>query len=202
MGYDVCMSCCVVCNGALPKTVSRGKPRKYCSNACRQEAYRRRVVVESGFWVPDGLKALDRWVWFRLVRRGGRLAKVPWGVSGAVDVTDSSGWMCFEDALAGVSGFDGVGVVLGGGLACLDIDHCVGEGGVVSDVALGVLDATVGAFVERSVSGCGLHVFGCAPELPGRVSGGVEAYSCKRFIAVTGIVFREGGLDVDLSGWF
>lgn len=80
---------------------------------------------------------------------------------------------------------DGVGVMLGGGLGCYDLDH--------------VTDAEVRAFVsaapervlmvERSLSGRGAHVFIEAPEAPGwkRVVGGlsVERYTRERFIRVT-----------------
>lgn len=76
--------------------------------------------------------------------------------------------------------------MLGGGLACWDLDHCL-EGGVLAPWASEVL-ASIGSplWVERSMSGTGLHVFVEAPEGPGRRRGGVEFYSRARFIAVTG----------------
>jgi hypothetical protein len=34
---------CAWCNGRLPPRQSRGRPRRYCSNACRQSAHRAKV---------------------------------------------------------------------------------------------------------------------------------------------------------------
>lgn len=93
-----------------------------------------------------------------------------------------------------------IGFVLGGGIACLDLDHCL-VGGVPTAAARAVLDRAVGAYVEVSPSGDGLHVWGRAAEQPGRRRLGFEVYSVGRYITVTGRVFQRGGL-VDLSEFF
>ena len=62
--------------------------------------------------------------------------------------------------------------------------------GRLSALAERVLDRNPGAYVEVSVSGRGLHVFGGLSEGPGRRGAGVEVYSRARFIRVTGNVFR------------
>jgi len=90
--------------------------------------------------------------------------------------------------------------VLGGGIACLDLDHCLTDGRP-DQRALDVLARVPGAYVEVSPSGDGLHVWGTAPERPGRRRDGVEAYSVGRYITVTGRAFRRGGLP-DLSEFF
>ena len=82
--------------------------------------------------------------------------------------------------------------MLGDGLACWDLDGVL-DGRVLHPDAVAVLDA-VGSdalWVERSLSGRGLHVF---------VRGGGDAvvgdrvsyYSHSRFIAVTGDRFAVG----------
>lgn len=89
----------------------------------------------------------------------------------------------------------GVGFVLGNGVGCIDLDDALDERGeVVSAVALGVLAANPGAWVEVSMSGRGLHVFGLLAEAPGRRLDAIEIYSRARFIALTGDVFRAGSL--------
>jgi primase-polymerase (primpol)-like protein len=76
--------------------------------------------------------------------------------------------------------------MLGGGLACFDLDHVTDEQArsFIESVSLPVV------FVERSVSGTGVHVFVEAGEQAGsrRVVDGVsvEFYSRQRFIRVTG----------------
>lgn len=76
--------------------------------------------------------------------------------------------------------------MLGGGLGCYDLDH-------VTDAEVRDFLATVPEpvlYVERSMSGDGVHVFIEAPEGPGwrRVIDGisVERYTRQRFIRVTG----------------
>lgn len=91
------------------------------------------------------------------------------------------------------------GIMLGDGLACLDLDHCL-QDGVLADWAVEAIAAIPPAdriYCERSMSGDGVHVFFRAPEAPGRrrvVGGGaVETYSRGRFIAVTGDRFDIEG---------
>jgi primase-polymerase (primpol)-like protein len=111
-------------------------------------------------------------------------------------VSDAGTWSSFEECWGRQ---DGAGFVLGGGVACVDLDDCFVSGGGLSDVAVGVLGLCEGAFVERSWSGRGLHVWGVCSERVGRVCAGYECYSRGRFIMVTGRVFSRGGLGVDLS---
>jgi hypothetical protein len=47
--YDIGVRRCEECGGRLPRAYSsQGRPRVYCSGACRQRAYRRRGGVASG----------------------------------------------------------------------------------------------------------------------------------------------------------
>ena len=111
------------------------------------------------------------------------------------DAQDSRTWMLPADAQAVADSFGGghgVGLVLyrGSGLFCVDIDHCI-LSGARSEHAQGVLARFPGAFVEVSLSGAGLHVFGL-------YTGEAPAHSCKnaywstelyteaRYIALTG----------------
>lgn len=81
--------------------------------------------------------------------------------------------------------------MLGGGLACWDLDGVL-EGGVLHPDFVELVDRiSVGAlWVERSMSGCGLHVFVHAPESRAQVGPHVSFYSFGRFIAVTGDRFK------------
>jgi len=75
--------------------------------------------------------------------------------------------------------------MLGGGIGCYDFDH-------VSDEQARVLIAEVPErvlYVERSMSGEGVHVFVEAEEGPGWRRAGVERYTRARFIRMTGRVF-------------
>lgn len=98
--------------------------------------------------------------------------------------TDASTWATFASVWRQGAG-DGAGVMLGQGLGCYDFDH-------VSDDEARALLATIPEpvlWVERSVSGEGVHAFVEAAEGPGSRAGNVERYTRARFIRVTGRAF-------------
>lgn len=102
-------------------------------------------------------------------------------------------WSAYDAARDSTVG-DGVGFVLGDGIECVDLDGALDDNGeIISAVALGVFSANVDAWVERSMSGRGIHVWGRLAEAPGRRRPEIEIYSRARFIALTGDVFRPGG---------
>ena len=148
-----------------------GRRRRFCSNACRQRAYRSRSVF------PEAM-AGRRWV-----RADGKRPVQPDGSSASV--SDPSTWVPFDRVQSGAG--DGFGVMLGDGLACLDFDHVLENGAVPDWVAEVVADHTdAPLFVERSMSGDGLHVFFEYPERAGWRRGRVEFASRRRFIRATG----------------
>ena len=163
-----------------------GRTPRYCATSCRVAAHRARPRI------PAELTSRARWV-----RRDG---KRPITVEGRpASTTSSSTWSTYAAAKRATAG-DGLGFVLGDGIACLDLDHCLVDG-VPNEAAREVLARVPGAYVEISPSGDGLHVWGTAPEQPGRKRPGIEAYSVGRYITVTGDVFQAGRL-VDLSDFF
>lgn len=174
---------------AIPVSEGRGRPARYCSSACRQRAFRERR--RSG--IPVAMREAGRWVRWSRVERGVRVAKMPVQVSGrAASSTDASTWCGYVEAAKSQAGV-GLGFVLGAGFACVDIDHCL-SGGVPDARAERLLAANPGAYVEVSPSGDGLHIWGTAPEAPGRRSDEFEFYSVGRYMTVTGKVFRGGVL--------
>lgn len=168
---------CEQCNGDLPKAIRAGRSRRFCTSRCRQAAYRLRKSVSNSSGLSEG-----RWV-----RADG---KRPITVTGrAASSTDPSTWSTFAEVLDSTAG-DGFGVMLGGGLACHDLDHAL-VGGELKPWARDVLDGIEDRvlFTEVSVSGEGLHVFVESPEGQGWKrpvgDGGHEFYSRGRFIRVT-----------------
>ena len=149
---------------------------RYCSTRCRV-AGNRRAKRSLGF--PAEMTAGVRWV-----RASG---KRPIQVDGSpARSNDSSTWASFADAQRSSAG-DGFGVMLGGGLGCYDFDK-------VTDAEARELAAMIPeriVFAERSMSGCGVHVFVLADECVGSKSwqGRHERYTRERFIRVTGDVF-------------
>lgn len=168
---------CVEC-GERVSLPSRGRTGKYCSGRCRQAAYRRRRRDKAREGVPSWLRSGVRWT-----RADGKRPVMPCGR--AASSTDPGTWARYEDVQAGAG--DGYGVMLGG-LACIDLDNCL-MGGELSPFAKRIVEMNAGAYVEVSVSGNGLHIFGEFSEVSGIRRSGFEFYSRARFIRVTGRIW-------------
>ena len=164
--------------GTRLAVAGHGRIPSFCSTRCRVAAHRARHAEV----IPAALRELPHWT-----RRAG---KRPVTVEGKpASSTNAETWTTYAEAKASTAG-NGFGVMLGSGLACWDLDHCI-EGDVLAPWAAEVLasiDSPI--WVERSMSMTGLHIFVSAPEGPGRRRDGVEFYSRARFIAVTGDCFN------------
>lgn len=185
---------CIECGTEAGLGGKRGILPRYCSNACRQRAYRRRRRENR---IPERLTRLDRWV------RADD--KRPIQINGkSASTTKPATWSSFADVEKSTAG-NGRGIMLGDGIVCIDLDDAL-RAGQPTKTAQAVLDACPGAWVEISQSGRGLHVFGAGFERAGQrfrtADGtGVEIYTTNRFILVTGQTYRPGGLPVlDLDG--
>lgn len=150
---------------------------RFCSPRCRVAHHR------SG-GIPQAMRNRARWV-----RRDARKRPLRAADGRLASVTTPGDWTGFREAQAAGYGV-GLGYVLGDGIGCWDLDHCISGGTLepwAAELLAGVPDPL---FVEVSQSGTGLHIFVNAPEGPGRRTRAngqaVEFYSTGRFIALTG----------------
>ncbi len=159
-------------------------------------------MAAQGRWerVPAELKALDRWVCWKMVERGGRRTKMPvCAASGKMaSSTDAATWCSFEQAVAAVErlGASGIGLVFGPDRAYtgLDLDHVLHDG-VLEPGYRWVLEEA-STYAEVSPSGDGLHLIfrGSKPEGAERCrKGPVEMYDRDRFFTITGDVVSGHG---------
>lgn len=147
-----------------------GRTPKFCTARCRKAASRARPRL------PRELTDAPRWT-----ARDGKRPVCLDGRPASSTVVDT--WTAYENVRHVPHG-----IMLGGGLGCWDLDHCL-DGDTLAGWAQEVVDRIPPESVvwsERSMSGDGLHVFVRSPERPGRRRDGVEFYSRARFIAVTG----------------
>ena len=159
----------VVCAGT-------GRPPHFCSTRCWVAAYRARHSL------PKALTELDRWT-----RRNG---KRPVTISGrSASSTSPATWAPFAEVKRSTAG-DGFGIMLGDGLGCYDLDRCL-DGDTLTDHAAELLASLNPIWVERSMSGSGLHIFVATDAAKGYRRNGVEFYPRSRFIAVTGDRFIQ-----------
>lgn len=180
---------CKECGEPLGVGGRRGRTPRYCSAACRQSAYRSRKRQSR---IPSRMTDLKRWV-----RADHKRPIQPAGFSAST--TEPSTWTTFEAVQEGAG--DGFGFMLGGGVVCIDLDDALDLDGEITGSAQAVLDACPGAWVETSLSGTGLHIFGAGFETAGRKlvasdGTGIELYSRERFIRMTGKTYRPGTLPV------
>lgn len=171
---------CKQCKCTFEAKGRRGPTPKYCGDVCRKKASLKRIARRKQ--VPT----LPRWVYAqrRWAVADGKRPVQP-GRQAASTINPST-WVDYADVVGGGP----YGVMLGGGLGCMDIDDCI-HGGRVDAWAcefIAALDDVLA--VEVSVSGRGLHVFLAHGEAPGRrvrLSGGhgYELYSRDRFIRTT-----------------
>lgn len=101
-------------------------------------------------------------------------------------------WTTISQVAASTAG-DGYGYMLGDGIGCIDLDHCIYADGTLTALAASILAACPDTYVEVSASGAGLHIFGMISEGPGWKRDGVEIYSRERFIRMTGRRFERPG---------
>ena len=175
---------CEQCAETIP--VKAGRVPRYCSGACRQKAYRARAGQRVTSPFPQEMRSADRWV-----RADGKRPIMADGRPASS--TNPRTWAPFEGVAQGAG--DGMGFMLGDGFACLDLDHCIDDRGRLSHLAQSIVAQNPGAFIEKSMSGHGLHVFGRLPARRGRKLAGLEVYSQARFIRTTGDVVQQGSLE-------
>ncbi len=155
--------------------------------------------------VPRDLRDPDRWVcwkWVPIPEKPGEYTKVPVvaGQSYGADTTNPNHLSAFAPALSaarGSGGTLGIGSVFvdGGGIVGVDVDGCIGPGGVWAPKALEIV-ASLPTYWEISPSGTGVKGFlrGVKPAGAGCTSRAlaslgikkIEVYERGRFFTVTG----------------
>lgn len=110
---------------------------------------------------------------------------------------DNTTWSNFGKAIAFAKryGCDGIAFALeGSGYTCIDLDHHI-KNGDPSELAQRFINASTDTYVERSVSGSGLHIFykGSRPNdhQNRNLDLDLEIYDGGRFISMTGNVINE-----------
>lgn len=139
------------------------------------------------------LKTENRWIcWKAVLKDNGKTDKLPvspYDGETLIDITDFSNASSYiiASTTAETSGL-GIGVLLGDGLSCIDLDDCVKEEGV-SDRANEIINH-MDSYTEFSPSGLGIHIFYYG-EKPGSrcrmkmEDFEIEIYEKERFITFT-----------------
>lgn len=136
--------------------------------------------------IPQELKALKRWVCWKLEKRADKNTKIPYDAKTGKPAksNDESTWSDFDICVANLYKYSGVGFMLGNGYFGVDIDHCreKDQKAIINDIC-----HTLKSYTEISQSGEGLHIIcrGMLPQGPRR-KGNIEMYDNTRYFALTG----------------
>ena len=149
--------------------------------------------------VPDEMKARPNWAviktWWNADK--GKYNKRPVNCNsdkGEYAESDNpETWTTFDNALKYLKEKGGttVAYALDGkdNISCIDLDRCYDENGQPTALAKEVLSKCGKTYVEKSVSGNGLHIFGKTSGMDIRTfskDGDLEFYQKEHFIAITG----------------
>ena len=149
--------------------------------------------------VPDEMKARPNWVvvktWWNAEK--GKYNKRPVNCNsdkGEYAESDNpETWTTFDNALKYLKEKGGttIAYALDGkdNVSCIDLDHCYDENGQPSALAKEILSKCGKTYIEKSVSGNGLHIFGKTSGMDIRTfskDGDLEFYQKEHFIAMTG----------------
>lgn len=147
--------------------------------------------------LPDEMKNKPNWVVVRTRenKETGRLDKflIDVHTDKFAESDNPETWADFDTACKYAKEHGGVALAyaLDGtdGIACIDLDHCVGKDGKRSALADEVLSKCGKTYTEHSVSGRGIHVFGRTKGADLRSfskEGDMEYYQDRHFITMTG----------------
>jgi putative DNA primase/helicase len=133
-------------------------------------------------------------------------AKVPYQVNGRkAQPNNEKTFSDYTSALEEVTRYDGLGIGIFKSFSAIDIDHCINEDGTLSPLSKAIVDLFEGCYIEKSPSGKGLRIlfkasgfkYNTAKYYINNIKNGVEAYvygATKKFLSVTGNVFRDGDI--------
>ena len=140
--------------------------------------------------MPTQMRELNRWV-----NHDEKKRPLDPNTLYSASVTDPNTWASYAKANAN---HKPLGYVLGGGIGCIDLDHCINPDGTLAPAAQEIVDYYPENWIEISPSGTGLHIWGTAVEQKGfkRTWRGqnVEFYSQGRYITITKRTYQRGKL--------
>lgn len=148
--------------------------------------------------IPAELKKLPRWIlWRYTLKKTGKWTKTPHSANGGhkIDATNFDNGSSFTDAVQALrknkSRFDGLGFLLGDGIAGIDVDDCIDDNGNLTDRGAAMASQYANTYAEVSPSGQGFKILvniGDDPKLAviGKNTKELEIYGGRRYFTVTG----------------
>ncbi len=146
--------------------------------------------------IPNEIRQLRRWVCWRWNRNRGKWTKVPVRPDGTpASSTTETTWSTFDDCVRAFESrleFAGIGFVLGGGYAGVDLDSVYDPHFDEADSIVHEVTERLDSYTEISPSGCGLKILvrGSLPrgrrQSASESTYDVECYDTGRYFTITG----------------
>jgi putative DNA primase/helicase len=138
--------------------------------------------------IPAEMKQEPRWLVYRMEPGvDGKKNKIPYDPRTGRRANDPKLGVSFDVAKAALKDFNGLGFYVESPFIVIDIDACVEKNsGAVADYASDII-REVGSFSELSPSGTGVHIWAKGDKPGAACRRGIEIYSTKRFLTVTGV---------------
>lgn len=137
--------------------------------------------------IPDDMKREARWLVYRMEPGvEGRKNKIPYDPKTGRKANDPKLGVSFEAAKSAAADYSGLGFYVESPYLVVDIDNCVSRDGLVADYAAEII-REMNTFSELSPSGTGIHVWAKGVKPGDACRRGIEIYSTKRFLTVTGV---------------
>jgi putative DNA primase/helicase len=139
--------------------------------------------------VPAELKQAKSWLVYRMEPRSeGGKNKIPYDPSTGRKANNPELGVSFEFAKAAEKDYSGLGFYVENPFLVIDIDSCVKPDGSVEPYAEEIVKE-INSYTEASPSGTGLHIWVRGNKPGDACRRGIEIYSTKRFLTVTGLHF-------------
>lgn len=140
--------------------------------------------------IPEELKEYAQWVCWKLIGRDAKRIKLPITprTGKGARANDPLTWTTYEEATNRAWQYDGIGFFFSeyDEFVGIDIDHCIGPDGALSDLARDLIEKS-GSYAEISQSGTGVHILVKGKlSKPGFRTKSLEVYQANRYFAMTG----------------
>lgn len=142
--------------------------------------------------IPFEMRQYRQWVLWKFEEVNGKNTKVPYSTSGLLaSVNNPQSWTSFDNVLANVHNYNGIGFVLtqNDPYSFIDLDHT--DNKTEFEKQQQIYANFIETYAELSPSGKGLHIIAKGRLQQGRRRGSVEMYSNQRFMTMTGNVYNN-----------
>jgi putative DNA primase/helicase len=138
--------------------------------------------------IPEELKNSKSWLTYKYEPRpDGKKNKIPYDPNTGKKANNPALGITFEEAKKFENKYDGLGFYVESPYIVIDIDGCVNPTNGDVELYAAEIVQELNSYTEASPSGTGLHIWVRGVKPGEKCRKGIEIYSTKRFLTVTGV---------------